>query len=104
MRNILIYLSKKVIAIIMLIIIAIFIVIKIAIPETIETASQSISSKYHILVDVEESKMYVIENGNCIKTYTCAGGKVSTPSPIGTWTIVSKGKWGEGFGGSWLRF
>ena len=65
--------------------------------------SASASSKYKILVDVEESKMYILENGVCTKTYTCAGGKYSTPSPIGTWTIISKGKWGEGFGGSWLR-
>lgn len=70
--------------------------------DTIETSANA-SSKYKILVDVEESKMYIIENGVCTKTYTCAGGKYSTPSPIGTWKIVSKGKWGEGFGGRWLR-
>ena len=71
--------------------------------EVITTAS-NINNKYKILVDVEESKMYVFENDICTKTYTCAGGKFSTPSPIGTWTIISKGKWGEGFGGSWLGF
>lgn len=70
--------------------------------ETITTSANS-NNPYKILVDVEESKMYVFENDVCIKKYTCAGGKRSTPSPIGTWTIVSKGKWGEGFGGSWLR-
>lgn len=70
--------------------------------DSITTAS-NLNNKYKILVDVEESKMYVFENDVCTKTYTCAGGKYSTPSPIGTWTIVSKGKWGEGFGGSWLR-
>ena len=71
--------------------------------KTITTVS-NIKNKYKILVDVEESKMYVFENDVCTKTYTCAGGKYSTPSPIGTWTIVSKVKWGEGFGGSWLGF
>lgn len=60
--------------------------------------------KYSILVDVEESKLYLLDNGVVTKEYSCAGGKYSTPSPIGTWTIVSKGKWGEGFGGSWLGF
>jgi len=58
--------------------------------------------KYKILVDVEESRMYLFENNRCTKTYTVSGGKESTPSPIGTWKIVSKGKWGEGFGGSWM--
>lgn len=57
---------------------------------------------YKILVDVEESTMYVFENGICIKTYKVSGGKTSTPSPIGTWKIIYKGKWGEGFGGSWM--
>lgn len=59
---------------------------------------------YKILVDVEESKLYLFKNNELYKTYTCAGGKTTTPSPIGTWTIISKGKWGEGFGGRWMRF
>ena len=58
---------------------------------------------YHILVDVETSKLYLFKNDVLEKEYKCAGGKQSTPSPIGTWTINSKGKWGEGVGGSWMR-
>lgn len=57
---------------------------------------------YKILVDVEYSKLYLFEDNILIKEYSCSGGKWSTPSPIGTWSIVSKAKWGEGFGGSWL--
>lgn len=68
----------------------------------IDVFSKSDNVKYKVLVDVEESKMYVFENEICIKIYTVSGGKQSTPSPIGTWKIVSKGKWGEGFGGSWM--
>jgi len=59
-------------------------------------------SEYKIFVDVEESKLYLFQDEELIKTYTCSGGKWSTPSPIGTWTIISKAKWGEGFGGSWM--
>jgi len=69
--------------------------------KTIQTSTTE--AKYEILVDVEESKLYVFENKELIKTYSCSGGKWSTPSPIGTWTIVSKHLWGEGFGGSWMR-
>ncbi len=58
---------------------------------------------YKILVDVESSRLYLFKNDILEKEYKCAGGKPSTPSPIGTWTIISKGKWGEGFGGSWMR-
>jgi len=60
------------------------------------------SSKYKILVDVEESRLYLFQDNELVKTYKCSGGKWSTPSPIGTWTIISKAKWGEGFGGSWM--
>ena len=65
-------------------------------------ASSKIKTKYEILVDVEESKLYLINNGVIEKTYSCSGGKWSTPSPIGTWKIVSKDTWGEGFGGHWM--
>lgn len=59
--------------------------------------SNNTNNLYKILVDVEDSKLFLFENNKLIKTYKCSGGKASTPSPIGTWTIVSKAKWGEGF-------
>ena len=65
--------------------------------ETVTTFSED-KVTYKILVDVEESKLFLLENETLIKTYKCSGGKISTPSPIGTWTIISKAKWGEGFG------
>ena len=87
-----------------MIIILFFILSIIVFPkEDIIETSASFSNQYKIFIDVEESKMYILENGICTKIYTCAGGKNSTPSPIGTWKIISKGKWGEGFGGRWLR-
>ena len=54
-------------------------------------------TKYKILVDVEDSKLYLFENNKLKKEYKCSGGKWSTPSPIGTWKITFKEKWGEGF-------
>lgn len=65
--------------------------------QSIQTSNNN-SSTYKILVDVEDSKMFVFENEELVKTYKCSGGKWSTPSPIGTWKITSKAKWGEGFG------
>ena len=92
---------KKILKILMLIaIIIVFIIMlknKIKTISTIQ-ASNTNSNKYKILVDVEESKLYLFENDELIKTYKCSGGKTSTPSPIGTWKIISKAKWGEGFG------
>ncbi len=63
----------------------------------------SSGSKYKILVDVEDSKLYLFENGKLKKEYKCSGGKWSTPSPIGTWEITFKAKWGEGFGRKFFR-
>ncbi len=60
--------------------------------------SSNNKQKYKILVDVEDSKLYLFENDELKKEYKCSGGKWSTPSPIGTWTVTSKAKWGEGFG------
>ena len=68
---------------------------------SIQTSNNN-SSIYKILVDVEDSKLFLFENNELIKTYKCSGGKQSTPSPIGIWTITTKAKWGEGFGGSWM--
>ena len=69
--------------------------------KSIQTSNNN-SSRYKILVDVEDSKLFLFENNEVVKTYKCSGGKRSTPSPIGTWSIISKAKWGEGFGGSWM--
>ena len=65
--------------------------------KAVATSSNN-KQKYKILVDVEDSKLYLFENDELKKEYKCSGGKWSTPSPIGTWTVTSKAKWGEGFG------
>ena len=64
--------------------------------KSIQTSNKN-NSTYKILVDVQDSKLYLFENNKIIKIYKCSGGKQTTPSPIGTWKIISKAKWGEGF-------
>jgi hypothetical protein len=59
---------------------------------------------YHLYVDLDLTQLYVYKDGEVIKTYEVSGGKPSTPSPEGTWRIVNKDTWGEGFGGAWLGF
>lgn len=58
--------------------------------------------EYEIFVDADECKLYLLLDNKIEKVYSCSGGKWSTPSPVGTWKITEKAKWGEGFGGSWL--
>jgi len=93
---------KKLVKVIVIILSIITICCMLLKNKFIKVSSQIAEIKYKVLVDVEESKMYVFENDVCIKTYIVSGGKQTTPSPIGTWKIVSKGKWGEGFGGRWM--
>lgn len=57
---------------------------------------------FHLYVDLDQTQMYVYKDGELIKTYEVSGGKVNSPSPEGTWRIVNKDTWGEGFGGAWL--
>lgn len=57
-----------------------------------------------ILIDVTDNVLSVMQDGKAVKSYMISGGKPSSPSPIGTWRIVSKGEWGAGFGGSWMGF
>jgi len=59
---------------------------------------------WHLFVDLDEKLMYVYRDGELVKMYEVSGGKPSSPSPLGTWKIISKDTWGEGFGGAWLGF
>jgi len=57
-----------------------------------------------IFIDINSKTLEVInqDNSKVIKKYTIASGKPSTPSPIGNWRIINKGKWGSGFGTRWM--
>ncbi len=59
-------------------------------------------SGYSIFVELEDNRLYLLQDGRCIKKYPVASGKDGWPSPIGFWKIVNKGDWGEGFGGRWI--
>ncbi len=58
--------------------------------------------EYSILIQIDEKKLYLYEDGTCIKQYPIASGRPHLPSPIGDWEITDKGKWGKSFGGRWL--
>jgi hypothetical protein len=68
---------------------------------TVKAGSDS-NNPYYIYVDLDDCKLYLYKKGKLVCDYGCSGGKPTTPSPIGTWTIVSKDTWGEGFGGRWM--
>lgn len=57
-----------------------------------------------ILIDVDTKLLYLIDlnTNEILKEYAVATGKPSTPTPIGTFKIAEKGRWGGGFGSRWL--
>jgi hypothetical protein len=57
---------------------------------------------YHIYINLDELRLYLYKDGILVKTYLVSGGKPETPSPEGTWKIISKSAWGGSFGGSWM--
>ncbi|NSB24298.1 L,D-transpeptidase [Clostridium saccharoperbutylacetonicum] len=72
---------------------------------TVEAKSKNYSkSNLSILVDISEERLYLIdsEKNIILKKYIIASGKAETPSPVGTWKVVSMGKWSGGFGTRWI--
>lgn len=60
--------------------------------------------KFGILVDLTEETLYLIDKDKniIVKKYPVASGKDETPSPIGTWKVVSMASWSGGFGTRWI--
>ncbi|WP_079912661.1 L,D-transpeptidase family protein [Paenibacillus sp. 32352] len=58
---------------------------------------------YSIEVFPREHRLVVRKHGMVIKTYPVAVGNPSTPTPVGEYKVVYKGKdWGPSFGPRWL--
>ena len=55
-----------------------------------------------ILIEISEKRLYLLNDNQLIKSYAIASGKADTPSPLGSWKIVNKAKWGGGFGTRWM--
>ena len=67
-----------------------------------DSSNAAYKKNYVIFIEIEDKTLYLLQNGKCVKKYPIATGKPGWPSPIGYWKIVSKGDWGEGFGGRWM--
>lgn len=68
------------------------------------TTSTNAKSNLSVLVDISEERLYLIDikNNKILKNYRIASGKESTPSPVGTWKVISLGKWSDAFGSRWI--
>lgn len=57
---------------------------------------------YNIQIDTKMRVLKLFTNGSFIKKYPVAVGKLSTPTPLGNWTIIKKELWGAQFGGHFM--
>lgn len=57
-----------------------------------------------ILIEVDNKRLSLIDlvSNEILKEYTVATGKAGTPTPLGTFQIVEKARWGGGFGSRWM--
>lgn len=56
----------------------------------------------HIEVDKNLLSLIDRQTEEIIKSYPIASGKPESPTPLGSFKIIEKAKWGEGFGSNWL--
>lgn len=66
--------------------------------------NKSIQKEYSIVIEVDLKKLSIIDrsDGSTIKTYPIATGKTNSPTPLGSFIIIEKAHWGEGFGSRWM--
>lgn len=60
------------------------------------------ANSVHILIDINEKRLYAVSNNRVLAKFPIASGKPDTPSPLGDFRIIQKSRWGEGFGSAWL--
>ena len=66
--------------------------------------SKNTDEYYTILIEVDKKQLKLVDrkNESILKVYTVATGKANSPTPLGTFNIIEKASWGEGFGTRWL--
>ena len=72
--------------------------------ENKDTYSKIDKNNLAILIEVDRKQLYLIDlsSNEIIKNYVIASGKPDTPTPLGTFKIVEKARWGGGFGSRWM--
>jgi len=55
-----------------------------------------------ILVDTDYLSLTVLVDNRPFQSFPVGLGKPSTPTPVGSWKVIDKGKWSGGFGTRWM--
>ena len=61
-----------------------------AVPAAAEGVAATTATVRRVVVSIPDRKLAVIEDGTTVEVYDVAVGKPSTPSPVGTFTIVNR--------------
>jgi len=69
---------------------------------TIAEEKNAASQDLQILVDLDDTMLYLFDGNQLLCSFRCAVGKEETHSPLGTFRITRKARWGKGFGGFWM--
>lgn len=82
----------------------IFLVQRAKRPENKDTYLKIDKDNIAILIEVDKKRLSVIDlsTNRTIKSYVVATGKPETPTPLGTFKVIEKAKWGGGFGSRWI--
>lgn len=69
-----------------------------------DTYSKIDKNNLSILIEVDKKQLSIIDlsSNKIIKNYVVATGKPGTPTPLGTFKIIEKARWGGGFGSRWM--
>ncbi|MCF6465317.1 L,D-transpeptidase family protein [Clostridium sp. Cult2] len=72
--------------------------------ENKDTYSKIDKNHLVILIEVDKKQLSItdLSSNKIIKNYAVATGKPGTPTPLGTFKIIEKAKWGGGFGSRWM--
>jgi lipoprotein-anchoring transpeptidase ErfK/SrfK len=68
---------------------AVVVVMLAAVPAAAEGVAATATLR-RVVVSIPDRKLAVIENGTTVEVYDVAVGKPSSPSPVGTFTIVNR--------------
>ncbi|MFC7442226.1 L,D-transpeptidase family protein [Laceyella putida] len=72
-------------------------------PLQVVCAKENKPREVWVLVDLWKHRLYVMKGRQIKAEFVIGIGKEETPTPIGEWFIVDKGKnWGGGFGPCWV--
>ena len=64
--------------------------VMLAVPAAAEGVAAATATVRRVVVSIPDRKLAVIEDGTTVEVYEVAVGKPSTPSPVGTFTIVNR--------------